>query len=53
MCAQIDFQAFGMFHANRAPILLQDLHYLQIDQTKHPLEPLHLGVPTSASKMVA
>ena len=53
MCVQIDFQALGVFHANRAPILLQDWHYLQTDRTEHPLEPLHLGVPTSASKMVS
>jgi len=53
MCVQIDFQAFGMFHENRAPILHQDYHYLQRDRTEHPLEPLHLGVPTSASKMVS
>ena len=51
MCVQIDFQVFGMFHANRARILHQDQHYLQTDLTEHPLEPLHLGVPTSASKM--
>ena len=53
MCVQIDLQAFGMFHANRAPILHQDQHYLQTDRTEHPHEPLHLGVPTSASKMVS
>ena len=53
MCLEIDFQAFGMFHANRAPILHQDQHYLQTDRTKHQLEILHLGVPTRASKMVA
>ena len=53
MCVQIDFHAFGMFHANCAPILHQDLHYLQTDRTEQPLEPLHLGVPKSASKMVS
>ena len=41
MCVQIDFQAFGMFHANRAPILHQDYHYLQTEQTELPLVPLH------------
>ena len=50
MCVQIVFQAFGMSHA---PTLHQDQHYLQTDRTKHRLEPLHLGVPTSASKMVS
>ena len=53
MCVQIDFLAFGMFHANRAPILHQDQHYLQTDQTELPLEPLHLGVQIGASKMVS
>ena len=40
-----------MFHANRAPILHQDLHYLQTDRTELPLQPLHLGVQTGMSKM--
>ena len=53
MCVQIDFQAFGMFHANRAPILHQDKNYLQKDRTKIPLEPLHQGVPSCASKIVS
>ena len=42
-----------MFLANHAPILHQDEHYLQTDQTELPLEPLHLGVQTGASKMVS
>jgi hypothetical protein len=49
----MDFLAYGMFHANRAPILHQDQHYLQIDQTDLPLEPLHLGLSSGASKMVS
>ena len=53
MCVQIDFHAFGMFHANRAPNLHQDFHYRQTDRTEQPLEPLHLGEPKSASKMVS
>jgi len=52
-CVQIDFRAHGTFHANRAPILHEDYHYLKRDQTKLPLEPLHLGVPSGASKMVS
>jgi hypothetical protein len=28
---------------NRAPILHQELHYLQTDRTELPLEPHHLG----------
>ena len=42
-----------MFYANRATILHQDQHYLQIDRIELPLEPLQLGVPSSASKMVS
>ena len=41
------------FHANHAPTLHKDQHYLQTGRTKLPLEPLHLGVPNSASKMVS
>jgi hypothetical protein len=41
-----------MVHANRAPILHQDYHYLQTNETELPLEPLHLGVPLAVSKMV-
>ena len=40
-----------MFHANHAPTLHQ--YYLQTDRTELPLEPLHLGVQTGASKMVS
>ena len=50
---QIDFQAYGMFHANHAPTLHKDQHYLQTDRTKLLLEPLHPGVPNIASKMVS
>ena len=42
-----------MFLANHAPILHQEYHYLQTDRTELPLEPLHLGVQTGASKMVS
>jgi hypothetical protein len=37
---------------NRAPILRQDKHYLQMVWNGHPLEPHHLGVPSGASKMI-
>jgi len=40
-CIQIDFEAYGMFHANHAPTLHKDQHYLQTNRTKLPLEPLH------------
>ena len=41
-----------MFIDNRAPILRQDLHYLQTDRNDLPLEPHHLGVPSNASKTI-
>jgi hypothetical protein len=44
-CVQNDFWAYGTFGANRATILPQDYHYLQIDWIELPLEPRHLGVP--------
>jgi hypothetical protein len=43
----------GTFGANRAHILSQDLHYLPMDRNELPLEPRHLGVPSSASKMIS
>jgi hypothetical protein len=49
-CVRNDFWAYGMFRANRAPILHQD--YLQTDRIEFPLEPHHLGAPFSASKMI-
>jgi hypothetical protein len=51
-CVQNDFWACGTFRTNRAPILHQDLQYLQTNWIKHPLEPHHLGVPSGASKMI-
>jgi hypothetical protein len=42
----------GTFGANRAPILCQDYHYLQIDQNELSLEPHHLRVPSVASKAI-
>ena len=44
MCVQNDFRAYGTFGANSAPILRQDLHYLQMDRNELPLEPRHLVV---------
>ena len=49
----MDFLAYGMFHANRAPILRQDYHSVQTDRTDLPLEPLHLGLSSGASIMVS
>jgi hypothetical protein len=37
---------------NFAPILCQDLHYLQMDWNELPLEPRHLVVPLGASKTI-
>jgi hypothetical protein len=52
-CLQYYFWAYGMFMANRAPILHQELHYLQTDRSELPLEPRYLGVPSSVSKMIS
>jgi hypothetical protein len=52
-CIQNDFWAYGMFGTNRAPILRQDLHYLETDWNKPPLEPCHLGVPSVVSKTIS
>jgi hypothetical protein len=38
---------------NHAPILRQDLHYLQMDRNEHPLEPHHIGVPSGAFKIIS
>ena len=42
-----------MFDANRSPILCQHQHYLQTDRNELPLEPHHLVVSSSASKMIS
>jgi hypothetical protein len=52
-CVQNDFWANGTFHANRAPILHQDYHYLLKDRNEVPLEPRHLVVPSGVSKMIS
>jgi hypothetical protein len=51
-CVKNDFWANDTFSTNRASILHQHLHYLQIDRKKLWLEPRHLGVPSGASKMI-
>jgi hypothetical protein len=43
----------GTSGTNRAPVLNQDLHYLQMDRNELPLEPRHLWVPSGASKMIS
>jgi hypothetical protein len=52
-CLQYYFWAYYTFDSNRAPILHQKLHYLQTDWTELPLEPRHLGVPSSVSKTIS
>jgi hypothetical protein len=52
-CLKYYFRAYGMFDINRAPILHQELHYLQTDRTELLVEPRHLGVPSSASKTIS
>jgi hypothetical protein len=52
-CVKDDFRADGTFIANHAPILRQDKHYLQMDQSELPFESCHLGVPSGASKMIS
>jgi hypothetical protein len=42
-----------MFGANRAPILCQDLYYLQMERNKLPVEPRHLGVPSGVCKVIS
>jgi hypothetical protein len=41
-----------MFGTNRAPILRQDEHYLEMDWNELPLEPHNLGVPLGESKTI-
>ena len=48
---QNDFRAYGMFGANRAPILHR--HWLPTDQNEIPHDPRHLGVPSGASKTIS
>ena len=52
-CVQNDFEAYGTFGANRALILREDEHYLQIDRIELPLEFRHLEVPLGASKLIS
>jgi hypothetical protein len=40
------------FSANRATILCQDLHYLQMDRNELSFETHHLGVPSGVSKTI-
>jgi hypothetical protein len=42
-----------MFSKNRATVLHRHQHYLQMDQNEIPHVPLHLGVPSGASKMIS
>jgi hypothetical protein len=42
-----------MFSTNHAPILNSHQHYLQMDPNEIPYDPLYLGVPSGASKMIS
>ena len=53
MCVQNDFLAYGTFDTNRASIVRQDWHYLQMDRNELRLEPRNLGVPSDAYKMIS
>ena len=50
-CVQNDFQAYGMFGTNCAPILHRN--WLPTDRNKTPHDPRHLGVPSGVSKMIS
>jgi hypothetical protein len=52
-CVQNDFYAYGMFGANRAPVLQRHKQYLQTEQNKIPHDAGHLGVSSGASKMIS
>jgi hypothetical protein len=53
-CIINDFQDYGTLAANRATILRQDQHYLQmISCVKLPVEPCHLGEPSGVSEMIS
>jgi hypothetical protein len=52
-CVKNNFWAYGTFGANRAPILNQDLHYLQTNRNELPFKPRKLGVSSSVSKMIS
>jgi hypothetical protein len=52
-CVQNDSWAYGIFGANRAPVLHLHKHHLQIDWNEIRHDPRHLGVPSGASKMVS
>jgi hypothetical protein len=52
-CIINDFRHYGTLTANRAPILRQDQHYLQMDRNELPVEPCHLGEPSGVSEMIS
>jgi hypothetical protein len=47
------FMSLWYIHANHAPILHQDWHYLKMDRNKLSHEHRHLGVPSRASKRIS
>jgi hypothetical protein len=52
VCAQNDFQAYGMFVLIYAPILCWDWHCLQMDWNELTLDPCHLGIPSGVPKTI-
>jgi hypothetical protein len=53
-CIKNDFWEYGTLAVNRAPILRQDQHYLQmISCVKLLVEPCHLGEPSGVSEMIS
>jgi hypothetical protein len=52
-CVQNDFSACGTFAQTVHLSYVKISTTSNIDQNKRPLEPLHLGVPSGASKMIS
>jgi hypothetical protein len=52
-CVENDFWAYGMFGADRAPILHRHKYCLQMDRSVISHDPRHLGVPSGVSKMIS
>jgi len=50
---QNGFLDYGALGANYAPILHQNKHCLQIDQTKIPYDTRHLWGPSGVSKLIS
>jgi hypothetical protein len=51
-CVQNDLWGYDTFGANHAPIVHRNQHYFQKDRNEVLHDPRHLGVLSSASKMI-